>query len=213
VATTLKVTPRVNSNNRVTLEVIVEVSEVEDSPPGFDAASSGGFITSKREVETTALVGDNQTVVLGGLVGTTESRSEKKVPILGDIPVIGELFRSQSVDYRKTNLMIFLTPHIVDDDEDMVEIMKVKEAQRQEFIRRFYGKSRDEQMQAIQELLKYSMNFSGEPSQYRGNELPVSPEGASYEDEAGRVIEEMDMPAEPAEPVEPEPGAPSEGGN
>jgi hypothetical protein len=210
------VTPRVNSNNNVTLEVIVEVSEVEDSPPGFDASSTGGFITSKREVETTALLGDNETVVLGGLVGTTESRSEKKVPILGDIPVIGALFRSQSVDYRKTNLMIFLTPHIVDDPEDMVEIMRVKEAQRQEFIRRFYGKSRDEQLKSLEELLQYSMNRYGRPSVYQGNELPaVSPEGDGYEEEAGRVIDEMDMPEEPAPPAEPpapeEPPPPSEG--
>lgn len=167
VATTLKVTPRVNSSNQVTLEVTVEVAEVEEDSHGLDP-SQAGFITSKREIDTTALVWDNQTVVLGGLVGTTDTKVETKVPILGDLPVIGMLFRGSRTDYRKSNLMIFLTPHIVDDEDDMLEIMKIKEAQRQEFIRRFYGKSREAQMQELQDLLKYSMNFYGEVPMYSG---------------------------------------------
>ncbi len=175
VATTLKVTPRVNSSNQVTLEVTVEVAEVEEDNRGLDA-SQAGFITSKREIETTALVGDNQTVVLGGLVGMTDTVVETKVPILGDIPVIGVLFRGSRVEHRKSNLMVFLTPHIVDDDDDMLEIMKIKEAQRQEFIRRFYGKSRDVQMKELQDLLRYSMNYYGEVPVYSGPDPIVQPE-------------------------------------
>jgi hypothetical protein len=64
--------------------------------------------------------------------------------------------------------MMFLTPHIIDGPEDVVEIQRVKDAQRQEFLRRFYGTSRDEYYKELQSLLRYSMNFVDEPSVYRG---------------------------------------------
>lgn len=169
VAITLKVTPRINSSNFVTLELEVQVQEVEESAQSAAVtAAGGGFITSERELTTVALVRDNQTMVIGGLVGSTDGVSESKVPILGDIPLIGALFRSKNETNRKTNLMIFLTPHILDDPEDMVEIQRVKEAQRQEFLRRFYGRSRDEFYKELRNLLRYSMNFVDEPTMYRG---------------------------------------------
>jgi general secretion pathway protein D len=169
VAITMTITPRVNSSNYVTLELEIEVQEVEDSAQSSSvSAAGGGFITSQRKVETVALVADNQTMVIGGLVGTTDGTSESKVPILGDIPVLGALFRSQQQNERKTNLMVFLTPHIVDEPDDMVEIQRVKEAQRQEFLRRFYGKSRSEFFDELKTLLQYSMNFVDEPTMYRG---------------------------------------------
>lgn len=169
VAITLKITPRINSLDFVTLELELEVQEVEDSAQSAQVASSGGgFITSQRQIETVALVADNQTMVIGGLVGTTEGATETKVPVLGDIPVVGALFRSKSSTERKSNLMVFITPHIVDDPDDMVEIQRVKEAQRQEFLRRFYGKSREGFYQELQALLRYSMNFVDQPTMYRG---------------------------------------------
>ena len=114
------------------------------------------------------IVRDNETMVLGGLVGTTQSHTENKIPILGDLPLVGALFRSTSDKDRKTNLMVFLTPHIIDDPDDMYEIQRVKEAQRTEFLRRFYGKSRDQYWAELQSLLRYSMNMVEEPSMYRG---------------------------------------------
>ena len=167
VAITLKVTPRINSQNFVTLEVALEVSEIEEDNQGLDVSQSG-FITSKREIETVVLVRDNQTVVLGGLVGTTDTEVEAKVPVLGDIPLIGSLFRGSRSWTRKTNLMVFLTPHIIDDDDDMWEIQRVKEAQRREFLRRFYGKSRDDYLAEMRSLLRYSMNDVESPSMFRG---------------------------------------------
>jgi type II secretory pathway component GspD/PulD (secretin) len=169
VAITMKLTPRVNSANYVTLELEVEVQEVEDSAQGQSVqAAGGGFITSQRKLQTVSMVQDNQTMVVGGLVATTDSDTEIKVPILGDIPIIGALFRSNKSSERKTNLMIFLTPHIVDSPDDVLEIQRVKEAQRQEFLRRFYGKSREEFWQELQGLLRYSMNFVDEPTMWRG---------------------------------------------
>ncbi|MEQ1564736.1 MAG: type II secretion system secretin GspD, partial [Myxococcota bacterium] len=169
VAITLKITPRINSSNYVTLELEIEVQEVEDSAQSATvSASGGGFITSQRKLQSVALVADNQTMVIGGLVGTTEGKSETKVPVLGDIPLVGALFRSTNNKERKTNLMIFITPHIVDEPDDMIEIQRVKEAQRQEFLRRFYGKSREEFWDELQGLLRYSMNFVDDRSSYRG---------------------------------------------
>jgi len=165
----LTVTPRINSANFVTLELELAVQEVEESAQSASVtAAGGGFITSERSLQTVAVVRDNQTMVVGGLVGSTDSHSETKVPVLGDIPLIGSLFRSTSKSERRTNLMIFLTPHIVDDPSDMVEIQRVKEAQRQEFLRRFYGRSRDEFYEELRGLLRYSMNFVDEPTMYRG---------------------------------------------
>ena len=112
--------------------------------------------------------------MLGGLVGTTQTEVETKVPILGDVPLIGALFRGRRVEARKSNLLIFLTPHIVEDGDDMVEIMRVKEAQFREFRRRFYGKSREEAYSEVQDLLRYSMNIVDKPSLYRGNPVPES---------------------------------------
>lgn len=170
VAVSLELTPRINSENYVTLEVRVEVSEVEPSDTEQDPLTSGGPVTSKREIETTTLVKDNQTVVLGGLIGTTETEVETKIPVLGDLPLIGALFRGRKMEARKSNLLVFLTPHIIESPDDMEEIQRVKEAQNAEFRRRFYGKSRDEAYEEVQNLMKYSMNIVDQKSLYRGSQ-------------------------------------------
>jgi general secretion pathway protein D len=168
VAITLKVTPQINESNYVTLEVFQEVQEIESDTSNLDPLVSGGPTTSKRSVESTVVVKDNQTIVLGGLIGETESEVETKVPILGDLPLIGRLFRGRQVTRRKTNLLIFLTPHIISDPSDLEEVYRVKVAQRQEFMRRFYGKSRETQEAEMRNLLSYSMNQIDRPSRYRG---------------------------------------------
>ena len=73
-------------------------------------SATAGFITSKRSADTTVLVKDNQTVVIGGLIGTTDTSVATKVPILGDIPIIGKVFRGNRQSSRKSNMLIFLTP-------------------------------------------------------------------------------------------------------
>ncbi len=166
VANTLKVTPQINESNYVTLEVFQEVQEVEEDSQGLDVTSAG-FITSKRSAETTVVVQDNQTVVIGGLIGTTETDVETKLPVLGDLPLLGALFRGKRTESRKTNLLIFLTPHVIGEPEDLEEVYRIKVAQRNEFVRRFYGKSRQEQEEELADILQYSMNLVDEPSLYR----------------------------------------------
>ncbi|RME27991.1 MAG: type II secretion system protein GspD, partial [Deltaproteobacteria bacterium] len=166
VATTLKVTPQINESNFVTLELFQEVTEIEEDSKGLDVTSAG-FITSKRSAETTVVVHDNQTVVIGGLIGSTDTHVETKIPILGDLPLVGNLFRGKRDVNRKTNLLIFLTPHIIDDPADLEEVYRIKWAQREEFIRRFYGKSKEEQEAELARLLRYSMNRVDQPSPWR----------------------------------------------
>ena len=168
VAITLKVTPQINESNYVTLQVFQEVQEIESDTSNLDPLTSGGPTTSKRSVESTVVVKDNQTIVLGGLIGETDSEIETKVPILGDLPLVGRLFRGRQVTRRKTNLLIFLTPHIISEPADLEEVYRVKVAQRQEFLRRFYGKSREAQEAEMRNLLSYSMNQIDRPSRYRG---------------------------------------------
>ena len=171
VGLTLKVTPQINESRFVTLEVFQEVQEIESID------ETKGPTTTKRSAETTVVVRDNQTVVIGGLIGTTESETEKKIPILGDIPLIGMLFRKSTTLSTKTNMMIFLTPHIIEGPEDLEEVYRVKWLQRQEFIKRFYGKSRAEGEAAMQEMLQYSINQIDKPSVYRTKSDVTSSEG------------------------------------
>lgn len=162
VALKLKVKPQVNEGNEVTLEINQEITEVVASTAG----DQKGPTTTKRTATTTVSVPDNQTVVIGGLISSKLSTAESKVPILGDIPLIGVLFRRTSKTERKSNLLIFLTPHVIDSPEDLQDVYRIKMLQRQEFIRRFYGKSREEQLQEMSSLLQYSMNLPGYESAY-----------------------------------------------
>ncbi|MEZ4322761.1 MAG: type II secretion system secretin GspD [Myxococcota bacterium] len=202
VAITMEITPRVNSSNNVTLEINVEVQDVEEDDSSL-ASAGGGPVTSQRQVETVVLVGDNQTAVLGGLVSNTSTEVETKFPVLGDLPLIGALFRGKRENSRKTNLMIFLTPHIIDDPEDIVEVQRVKEAQRQEFLRRFYGRSREQQMEELRKLMQYSMNFVDEPSVWRGPTIIPSEwedSGEPLSEDTRRAIEEALKEAEGPNP-------------
>ncbi len=168
VGITLEVTPQINEANEVTMDLSLEVAEVEE---GTD--SGGGFTTSERKTENVVVVRDNQTIVIGGLIGNTDSKGTTKIPILGDIPLVGFLFRGKSDTQRKTNLLIFLTPHVINEPADLEEVYRIKMAQREEFLKRFYGKSLDEQEAEFQSLMTGSMNFVDAPSVYRTKASPV----------------------------------------
>ncbi len=111
VGVVLRVKPQINFGDTVTLELEQEVSSVDTSTSGAD------LITNKRSISTTVLVDDKDIVVLGGLIENDLRENAQKVPLLGDIPVLGQLFRSSRGDLRKTNLMVFLRPSIVRDPE------------------------------------------------------------------------------------------------
>jgi general secretion pathway protein D len=115
----LKVTPQINEGNAVKLTIEQEVS-------GRNGDIEGNPIIAKREIKTTVLADNGATVVLGGLIDEDVQQSESKVPLLGDIPVLGALFRSTSSSKRKRNLMIFIRPTIMRDDGLLSEVSQRK---------------------------------------------------------------------------------------
>jgi general secretion pathway protein D len=110
VGTILKVTPHINEGNSVQLKI-----EQEDSSPGAKLADSADISTNKRSIKTTVLIEDGGIIVLGGLMSDTVTESEDRVPGLGRIPILGNLFKSRSGSRQKKNLMVFIRPHILRD--------------------------------------------------------------------------------------------------
>ena len=115
----LKVTPQVNEGAGVQLTIEQEVSSVSGAT-GVDIG------INKREIKTTVMADHGKTVILGGLIDEDVQESHQKVPLLGDIPVLGHLFKSTSNTVRKRNLMVFLRPTIIRDGKLMDEVTQTK---------------------------------------------------------------------------------------
>ena len=111
VGLTLRVKPQISEDGTIKMVIYQEVSSVVSGT----ATNSSGPITNKRAIESSVLVDDGAIVVLGGLLEDQYSSTEDKVPVLGDVPVFGNLFKSRNRSYVKTNLMVFLRPVIVRD--------------------------------------------------------------------------------------------------
>ena len=107
----LKITPQVNPDNQVMMKLNPSIEAITDPGPTDKFAPT----IAKREVTTTVTVPDRATIVISGLMRQDRTKTENKIPLLGDIPVIGFLFRSTSDQVKRTNLLIFVTPHIVTD--------------------------------------------------------------------------------------------------
>jgi len=117
---TLKVKPRLSSNNKVTLEI---EAEIEDILPG-SGSSADRPTTTKRKVITNAIVNNGETIILGGLIKNAGGQSITKVPILGDIPLLGKLFTSTGSAKSKVNVVIYLTPYIVRKSGDLKRLRR-----------------------------------------------------------------------------------------
>jgi general secretion pathway protein D len=112
VGVTLKVTPHINEGDSLVMEIEQEVSSLAGAPAGINASD---VITNERKIQSKVLADNGQIIVLGGLIKDDVQETTQKVPLLGDLPVIGRLFRSNSTSKTKTNLMVFLRPVIVRD--------------------------------------------------------------------------------------------------
>lgn len=117
VGLSLKVTPQINEGNAVQLEIEQEITSVI---PGAEGATD--LTTSKRRIKTTVLVEDQEIVVLGGLIDDSLQETQSKVPLLGDIPLLGSLFRYNKASKIKRNLMVFIKPVIIRDDATISQI-------------------------------------------------------------------------------------------
>lgn len=133
VGVTLELTPQVLENDLIRLEIKQEITAIAEAVAqtiGTGVATVPvGPTTTKRSMETTTIAKDGQTLVVGGLVRDNLTLSERKVPLLGDIPLLGWLFRFQSRQSEKLNLLVFLTPSLVRDEVDMVDLNARKSAE------------------------------------------------------------------------------------
>jgi general secretion pathway protein D len=122
----LKIKAHINQGDSITLELL---QKAESIAPSVNVASD--IVTNKRLISTTALIKDTQTLVIGGLLEDREDEQRSKVPLLGDIPLVGRLFSSTGKDKKKTNLMVFIKPTILKDDAQVASITK----QRYDYMR------------------------------------------------------------------------------
>jgi general secretion pathway protein D len=156
VGLTLRVLPQINDGDVIRLMVQQEVSSVV---PTSAAIASSDLITNKRSIETNILADNGETIVLGGLISDESSNSVQKVPVLGDIPGLGTLFRSRNKTAKKSNLIVFLKPSIIRDS---------KQAQAT-------TKTQYEKIRSLQLDLDGNGNVFkslGQPSEKKRNRLP-----------------------------------------
>ncbi|WP_197274525.1 type II secretion system secretin GspD [Novosphingobium sp. AAP83] len=154
----LDVTPQINADNMVRLDLRQEVSSVA----GPVARGSSDLIVNKREIKTTVTVGDREIVALGGLLDDNESRTLQKVPFLGDIPILGEAFRSRGRSRVKTNLMVFIRPTILRNARDR----EAQTARRYGIVRKAQVNFDPKREPGIDELIV----------DYMGASLPATPQ-------------------------------------
>jgi len=133
---TLAVKPNISQSDYVTLQVTIESNSIQTVDP-----TTGLPLLNKRKSKQIVTVKNMQTVVVSGLVQTTEIKSYQKIPLLGDIPLLGFLFRNQTSRKQRNNLMIFLTPHIIHGADDLAAIYKKKVDERDEFLQSIFGSS------------------------------------------------------------------------
>ncbi|MDK2768975.1 MAG: type II secretion system secretin GspD [Sphingomonas sp.] len=124
VGITLKVLPRINAGDTIRLEVVQEASSIAAT----QLTQATDLITNRRAINTTVLADNGQTIVLGGLTSDDYGQVKSQVPILGDIPIIGELFKSRRESRQKRTLFIFLKPTILRNGDDAAAIAKAKYA-------------------------------------------------------------------------------------
>ncbi|MFB6261497.1 MAG: type II secretion system protein GspD, partial [Thiohalorhabdaceae bacterium] len=113
VGLTLRLTPQITEGSAIKMQIYQEVSSVTQRGQAQD------IVTNKRSLDTTVVAENQRMVVLGGLIQDETKKNEQMVPLLGRIPLLGSLFRYQSVSHQKTNLMVFLRPRIIRGPSDM----------------------------------------------------------------------------------------------
>jgi len=213
IALTMKITPHVNASDMVRLDIEQEIQDVGERDPQL------GPTWTKRKIKTTVVVRDQQSIVIGGLMSDRVTFSESKIPILGDIPILGYLFKFTEKTKSKTNLLVLLTPYIIEDSLDIEAIVERKVRERSEFLRSFssleqakylpqvdYRKKRGliEEINSTVELVEQDIELL---RSYDQNPV-IIPEGPlEYDDVAPAGTE--DQPTPEASPTTPTPLPPA----
>lgn len=134
VGITLEITPHISTGGLVRLEVSTEFTKLIEGTTG---ASANTPTTAKREAQTMVSMESGSTVVIGGLIRDDKTIIEKKVPLLGDIPVLGNLFKYRKDSLQKTNLLLFITPYRLGNQQDLDDITQKKKAETEPAIEDF----------------------------------------------------------------------------
>jgi general secretion pathway protein D len=159
--------------------VAQEVSSIDTSTP-----SDQGIITNQRKIETKVLASDGEIVVLGGLIDDQYDKGESRVPILGRIPLLGRLFRSDNSQKRRTNLLVFLKVSVIRDIESLSEITaeKYEYVRGQQLKQRNQGflRPKDKRWPVLPEMSHYNLMRSSEKTE----NLVVTPSAAEAVEDA-----------------------------
>lgn len=137
VGITLRLTPHIHESEFVSLDIAHESSAIKEN--SLLNVNEVGPTTTKRSVKTSVLVHNGDTVVLGGMMQETLTTSESQVPLLGDIPLLGYLFRFKSVSRSKTNLMVFLTPRVIKEPKEIAELTPDQKKKMDAFVEQNKG--------------------------------------------------------------------------
>lgn len=124
----LKITPHINKNGYITMEINQQIKKLVEGTRSLENPS-----VYKREITSKITVKNERTIVIGGLIRDDVTNIEQKVPLLGDIPILGFLFRKQIKQRTRTNLLIFITPHIITADEEILSITEKKKSVQEKF--------------------------------------------------------------------------------
>jgi general secretion pathway protein D len=184
----LEVTPQVNAQGDVKLFLKQEVSSVA----GPVSSRSNDLVLNKREFETTLTVGDGQLLAIGGLLNDDERRTIERIPLLSDIPLVGELFKSRSRSRSKTNLMVFIRPTILRSREDGDRLT----ARRYDYVRDMQKVRNPDMEPSIDELLRDYMG-SAPPSEPKAqaSDIMIGADGNLTRPSAAGPLKSADVPA------------------
>jgi general secretion pathway protein D len=187
----LKLVPSVNEHNTIRLDVDVEIQDVASQN-----YNNLGPATSKRTAKTLVACRDQQTVVIGGLMNDRVSETVEKIPILGDIPVLGFFFRNTRKEMQKSNIIIALTPYVIGDMSDLRLVAEKKMRERREFMERYSG---------VEDNVKLEANIDYRRKRGMVEEINRTAREIDEEEQQLRLIRERDL-REESTPIELPPG-------
>ena len=212
VETALMITPHINPDvNSIRLKIEQKIDNISKEAEVPEALRDLSVAVKKRTIKTFINLKDQETAVLGGLVKETNSKVDSKIPVLGDIPIIGWLFKNSETERKKSNLIVFITPHIIHSAKEHKIILSRKLKERMNFIRQFTG-TKDPNQHVIKEMQPKEFDsqedfsiYEAGPSWNKGKtakeekELPYMDDDYYYEED---II--PDMEAKKINPDQPE---------
>lgn len=157
----LKITPFISPDtDSVQLKIDQRVAQLSNTQVRASALAQQAVVTTRRNIKTQIVVNSGDTAVLGGLMSDQDSENETKVPLLGDVPIIGWLFKSKRVERVKSNLLVFITPRVIRNIQDSARLLDDKINERIDFIQKHMG-GRDPHGEIIDNLPRKDLGVRG----------------------------------------------------